>query len=427
MSTISAPVLLHVPKNFKPNWQRVFESLVSPIHLIRSIIQQAHQKHVAEPWLSEEELKIFRIVAKSVDQKVLRTLNDLHGATHRYKSWLAGRNIRDSAQMVFSPLKSLEYLDRTPHPSHRDHFLAESRKVIENTGKFHQIPSLKKLLKAMTEEGGIDFPSSAGDNGIGISASLVQAIDDLLAFVRQCEAEHRGISSSKMPRFQELDLAVIIPTYSKGFSCLIPDKGRFDRLLDPDAAGPTVFLGSTNLPGDFDNGIFVCAPESWTARMATLREFAAQQVIADAASEAPTVVAMTWQEAATRMKRLKTQGEQFTSQSKLANAFGCSSGTINKAIKKTPSLQAWAKPEGAIAPKAQSLSGMKRGEYVDIVTDRTPSSELDPVDDAAIREYLEREDLEPEARAFFNSLSCKDQLDFLDDPDKHQKILGRRP
>ncbi len=111
----------------------------------------------------------------------------------------------------------------------------------------------------------------------------------------------------------------------------------------------------------------------------------------------------------------------------MAEAFGCSSGTINKAIKNTPSLQAWAKPKDVTAPKAQSLSSMKHGEYVDVVTDRTPSSAPDPADEAAIREYLEQEDLRPDERAFFNGLSPKDQLEFLDDPDKHQKILGRKP
>jgi hypothetical protein len=127
----------------------------------------------------------------------------------------------------------------------------------------------------------------------------------------------------------------------------------------------------------------------------------------------------TWQEAAERMERLRKQGEAFTSQQKLAADFGCSSGTINKAIKNTPSLRAWAKRPDA-DPKAQSLT--------DVVTDRTAQGrELDPADEFAIREYLEREDLTPDERAFFNSLSREDQLDFLDDPDKHRKVFGRKP
>jgi hypothetical protein len=133
----------------------------------------------------------------------------------------------------------------------------------------------------------------------------------------------------------------------------------------------------------------------------------------------PKPAGMSWQEAAKRMERLRTQGDPFTSQHKLADLFGCSSGTINKAIRETPSLKAWAERQTAAAPKAQSLN--------DVVTDRTAQSkEPDPADDAAIREYLER-DLTADERAFFNSLSRDDQLDFLDDPDKHRKILGRRP
>lgn len=69
-----------------------------------------------------------------------------------------------------------------------------------------------------------------------------------------------------------------------------------------------------------------------------------------------------------------------------------------------------------------------------MVTDRTPQdTELNPRDDAAIREYLEREDLTREERAFFNGLSTEGQLEFLSDlpdkypPDKNPRILGRKP
>jgi biotin operon repressor len=127
----------------------------------------------------------------------------------------------------------------------------------------------------------------------------------------------------------------------------------------------------------------------------------------------------SWQEVAKRLERLRAQGEPWTSQHKLAEQIGCSSGTINKAIRETPELRSWAKRQTAAAPRAQGLN--------DVVTDRTAQSrEADPADDAAIREYLER-DLTAEERAFFNGLSREDQLDFLDDPDKHQTILGRKP
>jgi hypothetical protein len=128
---------------------------------------------------------------------------------------------------------------------------------------------------------------------------------------------------------------------------------------------------------------------------------------------------MRWQEAAERMERLRAEGERFTSQHKLAAQLGCSSGTINKAIRETSSLKAWAERKAA-TPRAQSLN--------DVATDRTEGSrEANPADEAAIREHLEREDLTPDERAFFNGLSRDDQLDFLDDPDQHSRILGRKP
>ncbi|MHB1424760.1 MAG: hypothetical protein ACYC3I_16440 [Gemmataceae bacterium] len=128
---------------------------------------------------------------------------------------------------------------------------------------------------------------------------------------------------------------------------------------------------------------------------------------------------MSWQEAAERLKRLRSQGDPWTSYATLAKRFGCSSQTLYKAIQNTPELQTWANRRTATS-KAQSLN--------DVVIDRTAQDrEPDPADDAAIREYLEREDLTPEERAFFNGLSRDDQLFFLSDPNKHQQIRGRKP
>jgi hypothetical protein len=116
---------------------------------------------------------------------------------------------------------------------------------------------------------------------------------------------------------------------------------------------------------------------------------------------------LTWQEAAERMKQLQAQGIPFTSQSRLADGFDCSSGTINKAIKNTPELHPWAYEKAASAPRAQSID--------DVVTDQTAqTTEPDPADEVAIREYLERENLTPEDRAVFNAKSREDQVQYLE-------------
>ncbi len=146
-------------------------------------------------------------------------------------------------------------------------------------------------------------------------------------------------------------------------------------------------------------------------------------------TDAPARV--SWQEAAERMERLRQQGEQFTSQPKLAEQFGCSSGTINKAIRNTQALHAWARV-GAI-PKAQSINA--------VVTDSKPQErELGPEDEAAIREFIETANTE--TRAWFLALSPSDQIAYLNDPDAnptaddvttegkgrlHKRILGRKP
>jgi hypothetical protein len=128
---------------------------------------------------------------------------------------------------------------------------------------------------------------------------------------------------------------------------------------------------------------------------------------------------MTWKEAAERLKQLRNQGSPWSSYNKLSKQMGCSPRTIFKAVQNTPELKIWALRQTA-TPKAQSFN--------DVVIDRTAQGrEPDPADDAAIREYLEREDLTPEERAFFNGLSREDQVMFLDDPDKYDRILGREP
>jgi len=143
------------------------------------------------------------------------------------------------------------------------------------------------------------------------------------------------------------------------------------------------------------------------------------------ASEAPpapirpvtAATGMTWQEAAERLSRLREQGERWTSYETLAGQIGCSRATVYKAVNQTKELQSWPKRQGA--PRAhQGLEGP-------VLDNTVQQRELNPADDAAIREYLEREDLTPEERAFFNGLSPEDQLDFLDDPDRHQRTFPK--
>jgi hypothetical protein len=127
---------------------------------------------------------------------------------------------------------------------------------------------------------------------------------------------------------------------------------------------------------------------------------------------------LAWDEVAERLERLRRQGERFTSQRKLAKQIGCSSATVNKAIRNTPSLRAWAKIY--TTPKAQSITP--------VVTDSTAQNrELEPEDQAAINEYRQREDLTPDERAFFNGLTPQDQIEFLEGLEDQPKILGRTP
>jgi hypothetical protein len=133
---------------------------------------------------------------------------------------------------------------------------------------------------------------------------------------------------------------------------------------------------------------------------------------------------MTWQDAAERMKRLCARGEPWPGHRELANRFGCSAATIHKATQKTPELQAWSKRPDA-APRAIGQAHLRREQQVtDVVTDRTPQGrEPDPEDQAAIREFIERAD--PDTKAWFLALTVEDQLDVVNDTDKHQKTFPR--
>jgi hypothetical protein len=99
-----------------------------------------------------------------------------------------------------------------------------------------------------------------------------------------------------------------------------------------------------------------------------LRQWAAGLAVPSSGATA----GLSWQQAAERLERLRSQGEPFTSQHLLAKQLGCSPATINKAIKESPSLSTWATRKAA-APKAQGLH--------EVVTDRTAQgSEPNPAD-----------------------------------------------
>ena len=134
----------------------------------------------------------------------------------------------------------------------------------------------------------------------------------------------------------------------------------------------------------------------------------------------PPEAPLTWQEVAERLRCKRTSGEPYTSQRKLAAQIGSSEATVNRAIRETKLLHAWAgkNRKKTASPRAQSLN--------EVVTDRaSQSTELDPADDAAIREFIEKSD--PETKAWFLALSTEEQLNFLNDPDMHKRILGRKP
>jgi hypothetical protein len=130
----------------------------------------------------------------------------------------------------------------------------------------------------------------------------------------------------------------------------------------------------------------------------------------------------TWQQAAERLERFRAQGERWTSMADMARRLGCrSTQTIHKAIHSTPELTAWAKRLPGV-PRAVGQPRTEEAEQA-WADNPPPSRELDPEDDAAIREFIEQAD--PETRAWFQALSVPDQLAVLDDPNRHDKTFPR--
>jgi hypothetical protein len=111
-------------------------------------------------------------------------------------------------------------------------------------------------------------------------------------------------------------------------------------------------------------------------------------------------------EAAERLERLRLQGERWTSYGTMGQRIGCSAATVFKAVKERDELRRWA-THPAAAPRAQSLNAV-------LIDSTAQTVHPNPADEAAIREYLEREDLTAEERAFFQDQSREVQLELLD-------------
>jgi hypothetical protein len=106
-----------------------------------------------------------------------------------------------------------------------------------------------------------------------------------------------------------------------------------------------------------------------------------------------------------RLGRIQHSGERWTSYEKMAKRLGCAKGTVHKAIGSIPALQSWA----GSRPKAQR----ERSNTDEFVRAVAKSHDLDSSDQIIIREYLEREDLEPDERAWANAQTPEDLLEYL--------------
>jgi hypothetical protein len=139
----------------------------------------------------------------------------------------------------------------------------------------------------------------------------------------------------------------------------------------------------------------------------------------------PRSQGLTKQEAAERLEHLRLRAEPFTSYRKLGNQIGAHHEVVRKAIKASPTLSAWAAPDQARFARAAAKprpkpknDGKPDHDPKAKVPDRTAPS---PLDQAAVREYLERPGHPERWDEFFRGLRASYQVDFLD-PDHGRKL-----
>lgn len=126
------------------------------------------------------------------------------------------------------------------------------------------------------------------------------------------------------------------------------------------------------------------------------------------------------------LETLVDEGERYSSMRGLAQRLSEKTGrgepstsTITKAIKASPKLQTWeAQTKRRRSPRAQALDSP-------VLDGARQSTELSPEDDAAIREYIENAD--NETKAAFLGLPLDVQIMIVNDPDKYDKLLSRKP
>lgn len=106
--------------------------------------------------------------------------------------------------------------------------------------------------------------------------SLVQAIDDILDFVKTNDGRG-GIPSSEIEHFHELDCQLVVYAERSGLRGALPQLDKLSRSVDSPHRRPCEFIGTCNLPGDWDRGLFLLCPYPWQVQMLALRALAADR------------------------------------------------------------------------------------------------------------------------------------------------------
>lgn len=142
-----------------------------------------------------------------------------------------------------------------------------------------------------------------------------------------------------------------------------------------------------------------------------------------------------WRDVQRRLLHLYERGDIYTTISNLAERFECCGATIVKAIKDSTKLRGW-QARGLEARRSPRASSLTQAHLDRTAQSREiyPSNTVEGVetdDDDVILSRLLQEAETPEERARLKSLSPEQQTVLADllrnDPDRGDRILGRRP
>ncbi len=173
--------------------------------------------------------------------------------------------------------------------------------------------------------------------------------------------------------------------------------------------------------------LFLRPPDGW------VRDRRADLPTARQVGQTPRSYDTHWRDVQRRLLEFYERDDPYATIRDFAERLGCSKATVHKAIKDSAKLTGWQARHKASkrSPRASSLTAVPIGNAAQ-TREPDPSHVAEATDDDdAIFTRLIQDVATPEERAKLHALSADKRRELIDtirnDPDKGNRILGRRP